>query len=274
MNPKETFACLVCKQIQRKPVYLPCLCQSVCHEHIETMTKSDKKQYIKCNDCNENYEIDKNIDLKPNKLMSKQLDAFLFLTEEEKRLKIECEKLLQTIHDCYEDFKLNYNGHESDRYDFFKEIRDNIDIRRHEIIDEVHNLSDNLIDQIKNIEKEFNAQVDETIKCKSFDFKIENEIEKLDEMFRSLTINVSQIKEKETNDERILQDLNEDMKRLDEYKEDMRKNKFEKNQTFKIQSSQIGELKLNRIRGRINNNVKIINAPPVVNVSNVNLKFD
>ena len=44
------------------------------------------------------------------------------------------------------------------------------------------------------MEKEFNAQVDETIKCKSFEFKIENEIEKLDEMFRSLTINVSQIK--------------------------------------------------------------------------------
>ena len=274
MNPKETFACLVCKQIQRKPVWLPCLCQSVCHEHIEKMIKSDKKQCIKCNDCNENYEIDKDIEFKPNKLMSRQLDAFLFLTEEEKRLKIECEKTLQTIEDCNGNLKLKYNGHESDGYDFFKEIRDNIDTRRHELIEEVHNLSDDLINQIKNIEKEFNAQVDETIKSKSFEFKIENEIEKLDEMFRSLTINVSQIKEKETTDKRILQDLNEDMKILEEYNEHMRKNKFEKNDTFKMQSSQIGELKLNRIRGRINNTVQIINAPSVVNVPNVSLIFD
>ena len=274
MNPKETFACLVCKQIQRKPVYLPCFCLSVCHEHIETMIKSDKKQYIKCNDCNENYEIDKNIEFKPNKQMSRQLDAFLFLTEEEKRLNKECEKNLQTIEDSYEIFKLKYNGHEMDRYDFFNEIRAKIDIRRHEIIEEVHNLSDDLISQIKNMEKEFNAQVDETIKCKSFDFKIENEIEKLDEMFRSLTINVSQIKDKETNDKRILQDLNKDIKRLEEYREDMRKNKFDKNDTFKMQSSQIGELKLKRIRGRINNTVQVINAPSVVNVPNVSLKFD
>ena len=64
------------------------------------------------------------------------------------------------------------------------------------------------------------------------------------------------------------------MKRLEEYKEDMRKNKFVKNETFKIQSSQIGELMLNRVRGRKNNTVQVINAPPVVNVPNVSLKFD
>ena len=274
MNPKETFACLVCKKIQRKPVYLPCFCQSVCHEHIETMIKSDKKQFIKCNDCNSNYSIDKDIDFKPNKQLSKLLQSFNFLTEEEKLLKKECEKTLQTIEDCNGNLKLKYNGHESDRYDFFKEIRDNIDTRRHELIEEVHNLSDDLINQIKNIEKDFNAQIDESIKCKSFEFKIENEIEKLDEMFRSLTINASQIKEKETNDKRTLQDLNEDMKRLEEYKEDMCKNKFDKNETFKIQSSQIGELKLNGVRGRKNNTVQVINAPPVFNEPNVSLKFD
>ena len=138
----------------------------------------------------------------------------------------------------------------------------------------MHNLSDDLISRIKKIEKEFNAQVDESIKFKSFEFKIENEIEKLDEMFRSLTINVSQIKDKETNDKRIFQDLNEDIRRLEEYKEDMRKNKFDKNETFKIQSSQLGELKLNIVRGRRNCTVQVINAPPVVNVPNVSLKFD
>ena len=63
-------------------------------------------------------------------------------------------------------------------------------------------------------------------------------------MFRSLTIDVPQIKNNQNNDKQILQDLNEKRKRLEEYKEDVHWNKFEQNDTFKMQSSQIGELKL------------------------------
>jgi heterodisulfide reductase subunit A-like polyferredoxin len=57
-NPKETFSCVLCKKIQSQPVYLPCLCQSVCKEHIENMLKSDRREYIKCSDCDETFEID------------------------------------------------------------------------------------------------------------------------------------------------------------------------------------------------------------------------
>ncbi len=60
MNPKEAFSCVICKKIQSEPVYLPCLCQSVCKEHIDKMIKSDQREYIKCNYCDEDFEIGAN----------------------------------------------------------------------------------------------------------------------------------------------------------------------------------------------------------------------
>ena len=281
MNPKETFSCVICKKIQSNPVFLPCLCQSVCKEHIEKMIKSDRKEFIKCTFCDENFEVDANADFKPNRQMTRQLDSFLFLTDEEKRLKVKTEKTLQNIDDSYDNFKQIFAAHEVARYDFFQDLRADIDTYRHELIEEVHNFSDGLIDRVKKIETEYNSQVNETVKSKSLDFKIENEIEKLDEMFRSLSISVSQIRDKETNDIQTLNDLNEDIIRLEEFKQDMLMNKFIKNETFKLDFSLKGDLKLNAPRGRVSNagvNATVVNVPgvnaTVVNVPGVILTFD
>ena len=109
--------------------------------------------------------------------------------------------------------------------------------------------------------------MNETVKSKSLDFKIENEIEKLDEMFRSLSISVSQIRDKETNDIQTLNDLNEDIIRLEEFKQDMLMNKFIKNETFKLDFSLRGDLKLKAPRGRVSNAgvyATVVNVPGVI----------
>ena len=272
MNSKETFSCVVCKKIQSKPVFLPCLCQSVCKEHIERLAKSERREYIKCTDCEENFEIDSSAEFKPNRQMTKLLESFVFLSEEEKRLKVKTEKTLQNIDSSYENFKQIFGKHEVARYDFFKDVRTDIDTRRHELIEQVHNLSDALIERLKKIENEYNSQVNETVKCKSLDFKVENEIEKVDEMFRSLSVNVSQLKDKEKKDIQTLNDLNGDILRLEEFTQDMLENKFKKNDKFKLDSSQIGDLKLNAPRGRMSNDA--VDVAPAVNVPNVILNFD
>ena len=90
--------------------------------------------------------------------------------------------------------------------------------------------------------------------------------EKLDEMFRSLSLNVSQIRDKETNDIQTLNDLNEDIIRLEEFKQDMLMNTFIKNETLKLDFSLRGDLKLNAPRGRVSNagvNATVVNVPGV-----------
>jgi len=281
MNPKETFSCFKCKKIQSEPVYLPCFCQSVCKEHIDKMIKSDRREYIKCADCDETFEIDANTVFKPNRQMSKLLESFVFLSDEEKCLKVKIENTLQNIDNSCENFKEIFAKHEVARYDFFKDLRADIDTRRHELIEQVHNMSDALIDRLKKIENEYNSQVNETVGSKSLDFKIENEIEKLNEMFRSSSLNVTQIRDKETNDMQTLNDLNEDIFRLEEFTQDMQENKFIVNAKYKLDSSQIGDLILKAPRGRMSseavNVAPIINVPyvaPVINVPNVVLNFN
>ena len=245
------------------------------------MLKSDRKECIRCADCNENFEIDANTVFKPNKQMSKLLESFAFLSEEEKRLKVKVEQTLQNIDNSYENFKEIFAKHEVARYDFFKDLRADIDTRRHELIEQVHNLSDALIDRLKKIENEYNSQVNETVESKSLDFKIENEIEKLNEMFRSLSVNVTQIRDKETNDVQTLNNLNEDILRLEEFTQDMQENKFIVNEKCKLDSSQIGDLILKAPRGRMSSEAVIAApvsnvpyVPRVINVPNVFLNFD
>ena len=97
--------------------------------------------------------------------------------------------------------------------------------------------------------------MNETVGSKSLDFKIENEIEKLNEILRSPSLNVTQMRDKETNDMQIFNDLNEDILRLEEFTQDMRENKFiVENEKSKLDSSQIGYLKLKAPRGRIVSN--------------------
>jgi protein-arginine kinase activator protein McsA len=245
----------------------------VCKEHIEKMLKSDRRECIRCADCSENFEIDANTVFKPNRQMSKLLESLAFLSEEEKRLKVKIEQTLQNIDNSYENFKEIFAKHEVARYDYFRDLRADIDTRRHELIEQVHNLSDALIERLKKVENEYNSHVNETVKCKSLDFKVEREIEKLDEMFRSLSINVSHIRDKEAKDIQTLNDLNEDILRLEEFTQEMLENKFKKNDKFKLDSSQIGDLTLKAPRGRLSNEA-VHQVAPVVNVPNVNLNFD
>jgi len=177
------------------------------------------------------------------------------LSEEEKRLKVKVEQTLQNIDNSYENFKEIFAKHEVARYDYFRDLRADIDTRRHELIEQVHNLSDALIDRLKKIENDYNSQVNETVGSKSLDFKIENEIEKLNEILRSPSLNVTQMRDKETNDMKIFNDLNEDILRLEEFTQDMLENKFiVENEKSKLDSSQIGNLKLKAPRGRIVSN--------------------
>jgi hypothetical protein len=188
------------------------------------------------------------------------------LSDEEKRLKVKIEQTLQNIDNSYENFKEIFAKHEVARYDYFRDLRADIDTRRHELIEQVHNLSDALIDRLKNIENAYNSQVNETVGSKSLDFKIENEIEKLNEtLLRSPSLTVTQMRDKETSDMQTFKRLNEDILRLEEFTQDMRENKFiVENEKSKLDSSQIGNLKLKAPRGRIVSN----------EVGNVVLNFD
>ena len=68
--------------------------------------KSGKKKIIECTDFKKNHVIDAHIEYKANKTLSKQIDAFLCLTEEEKLFKKGHENTLQAIQDSYDNLQL------------------------------------------------------------------------------------------------------------------------------------------------------------------------
>ena len=68
MSNKFKFSCKICNKIQKEPIYLPCLCMSICKKHLDDLKIIDLEQTIMCRECKETFDISKD-SFRPNKLM-------------------------------------------------------------------------------------------------------------------------------------------------------------------------------------------------------------
>ena len=81
---KSSLTCSYCSKILKNVVELPCG-DLICKEHLNK-TDVVQKNKIKCSTCSQEFQVNDN-DLKSSKLIQKQIDDQIFLSEEEIALK-------------------------------------------------------------------------------------------------------------------------------------------------------------------------------------------
>jgi hypothetical protein len=91
---KSSLTCSYCSKIFKDPIELPCK-HHLCNEHL---TEKDvvKQNRIKCSNCKPDYEVKDN-DFKSIEIIKKQIDDFLFLSDEEFSLKKQNRRLNTNI---------------------------------------------------------------------------------------------------------------------------------------------------------------------------------
>ena len=247
MNLKENFACRICKKIQKHPIYLPCLCASVCQHHINDLLKSNIKEVIECFECHDIFDV-RNYAFKTNKQLEKLIEMEFYLTEDERHQKQDLNKNSENLFNCYANFKNEYEKFEVTRFDHFQDVRRKIDLRCEDLIRQIQEESNQLIEELKVIEHSYTQTVKETFQSQKVTYNIEKEIENVAEIFQSINLDPSQIKEKANEQAKKLSVLNDEFIKLESFKNDLTKNEFNQNDIFKFGASQFGRLDTKDIR--------------------------
>ena len=100
---KSSLTCSYCSKILKDPIELPCK-HHLCNEHL---TEKDvvKQNRIKCVECKQDFEVKDN-EFKPIKILKKQLDELLFLSDEEVSIKKQIEDSIRTFFQIFEEFSM------------------------------------------------------------------------------------------------------------------------------------------------------------------------
>ena len=92
-----------------------------------------KQNKIICVKCNKNFEIKDN-DFKAIEILKKQLDDFLFLSDEEFAAKKKIEESIQKLFQMYDEFILNKTRIDLDVHEHFQKIRFQLDEHREKLM--------------------------------------------------------------------------------------------------------------------------------------------
>ena len=210
---KSQLACSYCSRILKDPIDLPCD-DSICREHLSDRDVV-KENRIKCNECNEEFQVKDN-HFRSHKTIKNLIESQSYLNEEEIKLKLDLEELIQKFYQFYDEFIQNRTKLESDVFEHFQEMRFQIDEHRERLKDRIDEIALAMIDDItqhqemylKELKKNFSSFDD----CKS----LEHELNQIDESFRNPNIIIEAIKEMQRKQE---ESLNEIQLRLNEMKQ-------------------------------------------------------
>ena len=210
---KSQLACSYCSRILKDPIDLPCD-DSICREHLSDRDVV-KENRIKCNECNEEFQVKDN-HFRSHKTIKNLIESQSYLNEEEIKLKLDLEELIQKFYQFYDEFIQNRTKLESDVFEHFQEMRFQIDEHRERLKDRIDEIALAMIDDItqhqemylKELKKNFSSFDD----CKS----LEHELNQIDESFRNPNILIEAIKEMQRKQE---ESLNEIQLRLNEMKQ-------------------------------------------------------
>ena len=124
MSLKSILTCSFCSKIFKDPVELPCE-DLICQEHLTTKDVQEQNK-IKCHECKREFPV-KNEEFKSVKLIQKQLNNQLYLSENEKCLKQQIEESIRDFYKLYEEFSLNKTSLDLDVHNHLHELRFQID---------------------------------------------------------------------------------------------------------------------------------------------------
>jgi hypothetical protein len=224
-----------CKKFLENPVTLPVHCGlTICQEHIKYSDHTENVQ-IKCDLCSEEHEIPAKF-LVVNKVLSTILKNENHLSDKQKELKA---KLVQLETILLDHEKSKVARPEEYIYDYFADIRNQIDLHREESILEIQNKCDALLKELKDLEDKCKAN-QSVLKPICFDGFKNKEIFEFKDSLRKPDISEKEIDQLLAKMKSSINDMQD---KIDAYKRSLTLNK--EIVFFKKQSTAIfGELKI------------------------------
>ena len=182
---KSSLTCSYCSKILKDPIELPCK-HNVCSEHL---VEKDvvKQNRIKCVECKQDFQVKDN-EFKPIKILKKQLDELLFLSDEEVSLKNKIQDSIRQLFQIFEEFSSNKITLDLTLHNHFQEIRFKLDEHREIIKEKIDEIYMDMIEKTKKFEASYLKGLEDSLNSslKSLEtISIEQRLKETDYTFRN-----------------------------------------------------------------------------------------
>jgi hypothetical protein len=253
MSVKVDFTCLICSKIFKSPFVLPCG-DTICEEHLYD-PQVLKNNSIKCQSCEETFQVKDNEMIRSNKSFQKLIQKELFLSDAEKSMKKSLEESVQNFFQLNEQLQESKNIFDLDCHNHFQEVRRKIDVQREELKDQIDKLSFKMIDELKLIEESYAIRVKE-FHVEAYDLEKEKNI--LNETFRDVNLLISSINQLQVKQDEAASRLKSNLNEISQIKTFLTEsNEFKPNLSFNRDSFGLLNVKAS---SAIKKNKKIIQS--------------
>ena len=237
MSLKSELICNICKLVLSTPVTLPCS-DVICGEHLRD--DSVKNGIIKCMKCGKDSDVPRS-GFPLNERVDNILANEQHLSKEEKAIKYAIQELIQKLEHLQNDVKLQQNAMEVTSFDYFSEIRRQIDIQREELKKKIDEISLKLIDQVNEREKVYKSKLKESIS-----FVVDTDINKFSHLlmreFRDPNLLVDKVKLLQIKHEQDIKEFQASICEFNSTGKEIKSLEFVPSQVF--QESGFGNLRL------------------------------
>jgi len=147
---KSQLTCSYCSQIYKDPILMPCD-DSICREHLSERNVV-KENEIKFNECNKEFAVKEN-EFKSSNVLTKLVESQSYLSVDETTIKHELEVSVRKFFEFHDKFIQIKTQLESNVFEYFQEMRFQIDEQREKLKEKIDVIALKMIDQIKEYEE-------------------------------------------------------------------------------------------------------------------------
>jgi hypothetical protein len=244
---KREWTCSYCSKILKDPIDLPCN-DSICRGHLSEKAVVKQKK-IKCNDCQQDFQI-KNNHFKSSNALTNLIESQSYLNEEEKCLKQELEVSVKQFFHIYGQIIENKAKLESVVVDHFQKMKFQINEQRDKLKKRIDDMALEMIQQTKKFEAEYLRNIEDQFSSFDETKSIQNDLNKIEEKFRDPNLLIETIKQMQRKQEESLIDIQLKLTEMNRVKDNFKiLNEFRPNSTLFDQeedASLFGSIKLNQ----------------------------
>jgi hypothetical protein len=190
---------------------------------------------MKCGDCKKDFDIKDN-DFKTIEILKKQLDDYLYLSDEEFALKKQIEDSIRQFFQMFEQFTLNKTKLDLDVHNHFTEIKFQLDEHREVLKQKIDDIYMEMIDKTKNFEATYLKSLEDKLETslKSFETKfLEQSLKETEESFRDPNLFLDSIRDTLRQQEEAIDELKLKLDEQGQVKDELiRMNDFKPNLIF------------------------------------------
>jgi chromosome segregation ATPase len=210
-SQKSQLTCSYCSRIFKDPILLQCD-DSICSGHLK---ESDvvKQNTIKCNKCNGEFGVRDN-EFKSNEDLNKLIESLSYLSGEEMSLKKELEASIRKFFEFYDELNQNKSKLESDVFNYFQEMRFQVDEHRERIKEKIDEIALEMIDKIKKHEESFSKSLKEHFSSFDETRSLESELNQIEATYRDPNLLIQTIHEMQQKQETALNDIQSELNEM------------------------------------------------------------